>query len=152
MKYFFGLIFLFFATQYHAQLKKYSFAQVEALQKIEERPVMVFVTADWCSYCQMTKIKTFENAEIIKNINEKFYFIELNQNEKETIHFMGKTYQYISNGYKTGSHELAQALTKNNVENLYPTTIVYDRKNQLLFKKQEFLKIEDVVILSKSLK
>ncbi|MFC6268328.1 thioredoxin family protein [Frigoriflavimonas asaccharolytica] len=151
MKNFSLLIILFITSQINAQLIKHTFAEVEELQKTEQRPVMVFVTADWCNYCQLTKVKTFSDKKVEKIINEKFYFVELNQNEKSTIQFMGKEYGPVINGYKSGNHQLADALTRNGGENLYPTTIVYTAENELLYKKQELLKVDDILNLREKL-
>lgn len=152
MKNLFILIILFFlATSLSGQLTKYKFSDLEALQMQEPKPVLVFVTADWCAYCQLTENTTFKNAEVIDLINEQFYFVELNVAEKEDIEFFGKVYRFKSTGYKTGSHELAEAFAYNEKGSLYPTTVIFNQEQEVLFKKQEFLKTEEILKVGKKL-
>lgn len=151
MKNLVALLLFILSFQINAQIKKYKFEDLEALQKIEERPVMVFVTADWCSYCLMTKVKTFNNGEVASFINEKFYFVELNQNENKPIEFMNKLYYPVSNGLKTANHELAELLTQSEGTNIYPTTIVYNNDNELIYKKQKYLEAAEIFTIIKTL-
>lgn len=147
----FLIVLFFFTTSLSAQLTKYKFSELETLQMQEPKPVLVFVTADWCSYCQLTENTTFKNSEVIDLINEQFYFVELNVAEKEDIEFFGKVYRFRSTGYKTGSHELAEAFAYNENGALYPTTVIFNKEQEVLFKKQEFLKTEEILKVGKKL-
>jgi thioredoxin-related protein len=58
----------------HAQLKTYQFEEIDSLQIIEKRKIVLFIHTDWCKYCQAMKNTTFKNKDIIDLLNERFYF------------------------------------------------------------------------------
>ena len=66
----------------------------------------------------------FKNKEVIRLLNENFYLIYLNGEEKRDITFLGKTFKYKPSGKNTGLHELANQL--GSVRNMlaYPTTTI----------------------------
>ena len=39
----------------HAQPRRVSFAELDSLQRVEQRNVLVFIHTDWCKYCQILK-------------------------------------------------------------------------------------------------
>ena len=53
----------------------YSFQEVDSLQQLSPRPVMVFVHTDWCKYCLMMEETTFKNEELIRELNLNFYCV-----------------------------------------------------------------------------
>ena len=70
-----------------SQIKIIQFEQIDSLQRIEKRNVAVFIHTDWCKYCQTMQNTTFKNDSIIKVLNNKFYFIDLNAEEKRNVIF-----------------------------------------------------------------
>lgn len=86
----------------------YTFEKIERLQKIEERPIVVFIYTDWCKYCFAMKKNTFTNNKIIEKLNTSFYFIMLDAEYKKDIIFYDHTFRYKPTGLNTGIHELAE--------------------------------------------
>jgi thioredoxin-related protein len=77
MKICFILVSFFWAIpQGLAQLHLAQLEQIESLQTVEKRNVIVFIHTDWCKYCKVMHDKTFKNETVIKLINDKFYFID----------------------------------------------------------------------------
>lgn len=70
------------------------------------------------------KKTTFKNREVIQLLNEKFYFIKLNAEEKKDITFLGKIFTYKPTGTTSGMHELATELGTIKKTIIYPTTIL----------------------------
>ena len=70
------------------------------------------------------KKTTFKNKKVIQLINEKFYFIKLNAEEKQAITFLGKMFTYKPSGTNTGMHELAAELGTIKKTITYPSTII----------------------------
>lgn len=55
----------------------------DAIQKakIEHKQVMLFVYSTYCPWCRKMERETLSDSEVIKRINDKFIFVELNKNK-----------------------------------------------------------------------
>lgn len=85
-----AVVFLPLST--FSQLQNYSFSKLDSLQKTTQKNIVIFIHTDWCKFCQSMKNTTFKNKEIIKQLNEKFWFADLNAEEKQDIIFNGHTF------------------------------------------------------------
>jgi thioredoxin-related protein len=141
------LIFFWAIPSGFAQLKTYSFEEIDSLQNRQHRKTIVFIHTDWCKYCQAMKNSTFKNKEVIKNLNENFYFITLNAEEKHSITFNAKKF-----GNNTGIHELAYELASINNQTRYPAICVLNAQNEIVFQQSNYLPAKDFLILIEKLK
>ncbi len=131
-----------------SQIKKYQFEELENLQKSELRNVIIFIKTDWCNYCKAMENTTFKNQEITENINQNFYFIRFNAEEKRDINFAGKTFHYKPTGINIGIHELAETLTEG--KTTYPSLIILNPQNEIIFQYNGYLKSSELLdILNK---
>ena len=105
-------------------LNIFTFEEVEELHQQIPKPILVFLYTDWCKICFGMKKTTFKNRKVIQLLNEKFYFIKLNAEEKQDITFLGKIFTYKPTGINTGMHELAVELGTIKKTIIYPTTII----------------------------
>jgi len=116
--------FAVFSQSENSELNVFSFEEVEQLHQQKPKPIVVYIYTDWCKICFGMKKNAFLNDEIIKLLNDKFYFINLNGEEKKDITFLGKTFVYKPSGNKTGTHELAKELASIKGRFSYPTTTI----------------------------
>jgi thioredoxin-related protein len=105
-------------------LNIFTFEEVEEIHQQIPKPILVFLYTDWCKICFGMKKTTFKNRKVIQLLNEKFYFIKLNAEEKQDITFLGKIFTYKPTGINTGMHELAEELGTIKKTIIYPTTII----------------------------
>ena len=105
-------------------LNIFTFEEVEELHQQTPKPILIFLYTDWCKICFGMKKTTFKNKKVIQLINEKFYFIKLNAEEKQDITFLGKMFTYKPSGTNTGMHELAAELGTIKKTIIYPSTII----------------------------
>jgi thioredoxin-related protein len=105
-------------------LNIFTFEEVEKLHKQKPKPILVFLYTDWCKICFGMKKTTFKNSKVIQLLNDSFYLIYLNGEEKNDILFLGKTFTYKPTGTTTGIHELANELGVIKKKIAYPTTII----------------------------
>lgn len=146
MKIYIYLIFLFYIIpQSYAQLNIVQFEQIDSLQNLEKRNVIVFIHTDWCKYCQVMKSKTFKNEKIIEALNEKFYFIDFNAEENRKIIFNNTSLTFKPNGSDSGIHELAIELGTINGQINYPILCVLNEKNEIIFQQSGFLNARDLM-------
>jgi thioredoxin-related protein len=105
-------------------LNIFTFEEVEELHQQTPKPILIFLYTDWCKICFGMKKTTFKDQEVIKLLNNNFYFIKLNAEEKKEITFLGKMFTYKPTGANTGMHELAAELVTIKKTIRYPTTII----------------------------
>lgn len=113
-----------FSQEKKSTLKVFTFSEVEKMHKQNPKPIVVFISTDWCKICHGMKATTLENNEVVKLLNRKFYFIKLNGEEKESITFLGNNFIYKPTGTNTGVHELTNELASINKRIAYPTTTI----------------------------
>lgn len=135
-----------------AQLKTYSFEQAAELQKKLKRNIVVFIYTDWCPYCQVMKRATFSNDQVVRKLNEQFYFVALNGEEKRDIRFNSNLFKYKPNGANTGTHELAEALGTIDGKLAYPGLVLLNSRHEMIFQHSGFLNVKALrAILDNSL-
>lgn len=118
----------------------------EAMQAHADDPKKLFfdMYTDWCGWCKVMDQKTFTNANVISTINENYYPIKFNAEQKQSVTFDGQQYQFMPIGRK-GIHGLAYKLLDRRAsypsfvlldENLDPINIIvgYQPPEQLLAK------------------
>lgn len=135
-----------------SQIKQYKFEQIDSLQKIEKKIVVVFIHTTWCRYCEAMKHTTFKNKDIINTINSNFYFINLDAEEKRNIAFHGNTFQYKPTGDQTGINELAEQLGSINGKISFPGICFLNADNQIIYQDNEFLSAKDLEFILTQIK
>ncbi|RNA63158.1 thiol:disulfide interchange protein [Chryseobacterium nematophagum] len=116
-----------------SQIKTGTFSELKSYSKEFPQPIIIHLYTDWCAIC---KIETFDlnrDKDLVKLINEKFYFIHFEaEKTKEKIEFQNQEFTYLSNG-NSGVHELALALSKNKNKPIYPLWIFLDKNQNLIY-------------------
>lgn len=98
----------------------------QAVEKnaVEKRKILVDVYTDWCGWCKKMEASTFSTEWIADYINENYYPVKFNAEQKEEINHNGKSYKYISNFGRRGYHELAAEIMNGRMS--YPTIVFID--------------------------
>lgn len=136
-----------------AQLNLRKFEEIDNLQNVEKRKVIVLLHTDWCKFCAAFQSKTLKNEAIITLLNEKFYFIDFNAEEKKTITFNNQKFQFQPSGTNSGTHELAIQLATINGKINYPTLCFLNENNEIIFQHNGFLNTKDFkLLLEKTIK
>lgn len=127
-----------------AQLEKHHFESLDSLQKIEERPVVVFLHADWCKFCLAMETNVFTSDSVISKLNSDFYFVSFNAERKEPVTYRGKTYLFESNGVNSGTHQIATHYASDEGEVSYPAIVVL-WKGKSIFQRNSFMDEEELL-------
>ena len=159
MKYTFKIVFFILlfgiylpSETVRAQLKSYSFEQLDSLQSQQKRTVVVFIHTDWCKFCQAMKNTTLKNREIINKLNEYFYFIEFNAESKKTIQIKNRRFDYKPTGNNTGIHELAEELALIDGKIAYPTISLLNSNFEILYQINSFINSKQLLKILQKLK
>lgn len=113
----------------NAQVNWMTFEEAIEASKSEPRKIFIDIYTDWCGWCKKMDAQTFSHPDIASYINENFYAVKFNAEQKESINFKGHEFKFIASG-RRGVHELAVALTNNNLS--YPMSVFMDEEYKIL--------------------
>jgi thioredoxin-related protein len=112
-----------------AVVKWMTFEQAVAKSKIQKKKIFIDVFTDWCGWCKVMDKNTFSEAQVAKILNEDFYPVKFNAEQREDIQFNGTTFKFIPNG-NSGVHQLAASLLNNQLS--YPTVVFLDEEFRII--------------------
>ena len=97
----------------------------EALERsqVDKKKIVVDIFTDWCGWCKKMEKATFQEEHIAAYLNENYYAVKFNAEQKEAITYKDKEYEYIKTS-KRGYHELAATFTNGKLS--YPTVVFLD--------------------------
>lgn len=148
------VVFIFFTFSFfsaNAQLKVYDINQIDSLQIIEKRNVVLFTYTDWCKYCELMKHTTFKHKDLIYLLNTKYYMVMFNGESKQKVNYKGKSFGFMATGKNIGEHEFLKALTQGK-SIYYPSIYVISIKNNIIFTHFGVINTIDLIkILNKLL-
>lgn len=134
-------------------LQHHSFTDLDSLMVRDQRPVAVFLHAEWCKFCKNMEQTTFSNENVIELLNDQYYFISFDGEQKEDVIFRNHVFRYQPKGRNTGTHELAVALGTVEGELTYPTLAILNPDYEIVFQHNTFLTAKELIrVLEKGYK
>lgn len=106
-----------------------TFEEAIEKSKTEKRKIFIDVYTDWCGWCKVMDKNTFSEPKVAKILNEQFYPVKFDAEQKEDVVFNGTTFKFIPSGSK-GYHQLAAALLNNQLS--YPTVVFLDEDFRMI--------------------
>lgn len=128
-----------------AQPTSYSFENVDSLQQVAPRPVVVFIHTSWCRFCAAMKTETFGDEAVVELLNEHFYFVDFDTESKSPVDFGGRIYHYKPTGTNTGVHELAEALGSINGKLAYPALRIMTPNDEIIYQHNSFMNRDELM-------
>ena len=118
---------------------KTSFEELEFKQAVDQRYTVVFLYTDWCKYCAAMKKISWRDPNIVALLNDYFYYVPFDGEQKETVTFLGRAFAFKPSGAKSGIHDLAEQLGSMEGKVAYPTTVILDPSYQIVFQHNAYL-------------
>ncbi len=125
------------------KIKWYTWEEAVALQAKEPRIIMVDLYTDWCGWCKRMDSTTFEDDNVAKFLNEYFYPVKFNAEQKEEINYGGKIHKFVESG-RSGYHELAAAMVDGKLG--YPNFVYFNEKMERIMISPGYKGPEDVML------
>lgn len=69
-------------------------AQLNEAYSKNPKPILVDVFTSWCGWCKVMDRETYGNKKVIAYINEHYYAVKLNAEQKDSLEWNGKKYGY----------------------------------------------------------
>lgn len=101
----------------------------EAIEASKENPKKIFIDmyTDWCGWCKRMDASTFKQKEVVKYMNEHFYAVKFNAEQKEDVVYDGHTFKFVNSG-RRGYHQLAASLLDGKLG--YPSFVYMDEQQR----------------------
>ncbi|MBL1280039.1 MAG: DUF255 domain-containing protein [Fluviicola sp.] len=107
-----------------AKIKWHSWEEAVELSKKNPKKMFVDVYTEWCGWCKKMDKSTFVDKEVVEYINENFYAVKFDAEQKEDVHFKGTVFKFDPQAGRRGSHKLAIALLDSRMS--YPSYVYMD--------------------------
>ena len=104
-------------------LNWYSIDDLDKMNNLKDKKVLVDLYTDWCGWCKVMDKKTFTDPEIVQYLNDNFVLIKFNAEQRESVVFQGETYEWMKLGRK-GVNKFAMKLADGRMS--YPTLVYLD--------------------------
>ncbi|MEO1052602.1 MAG: DUF255 domain-containing protein, partial [Bacteroidota bacterium] len=118
-------------------VKWMTFEEAVERSKTEKRKIFIDVYTDWCGWCKVMDKNTFSKEGIAQYLNENYYPVKLNAEQREDIQFKGHTFKYVPEG-RRGYHQLAASLLQYKLA--YPSVVFLNENFEVIQIVQSYLK------------
>ncbi len=101
----------------------------EAIAAAEQNPKKIFIDmyTDWCGWCKRMDATTFKDQEVISYMNQHFYAVKFDAEQKEDVVYDGHVFKFVDSG-RRGYHELAASLLDGRLG--YPSFVFMDEQQR----------------------
>ncbi|MEN0003259.1 MAG: DUF255 domain-containing protein [Bacteroidota bacterium] len=117
----------------------------EAVAANQQRPKKFFVDVytSWCGWCKVMDKQTFTDPDVIAYMNEHFYPVKFNAEQKETVTVNGQIFEFIPDAGRRGVHTLAYSLLQGRMS--YPSVVYMNEQLQLMKVSPGFKRPEQIL-------
>ncbi|KQM35909.1 thioredoxin family protein [Chryseobacterium sp. Leaf201] len=127
MKKIISIICLFMLTLSFAQVRWMTIEEALKAQKENPKKILIDFYADWCGPCKIMDKKTYGHPIIAEILNENYYAVKFNAEEKNKVEIFGRTFSNPNTEHKKGRNSLHEFTQYMNV-GAVPSTVFLDEK------------------------
>jgi thioredoxin-related protein len=125
MKKILSIVSLFLLTFSFAQVKWMTIEEALKAQKQNPKKILVDFYSDWCAPCKIMDKKTYGHPVIAQILNDNYYPVKFNAEEKNDIEIFGRTFSNPDKEHKKGKNSLHEFTQYMNVAAV-PSTVFLD--------------------------
>jgi len=116
-------------AQDEMEVKWYTLEEAVALSEKEPKKIFIDVITVWCGWCKKMDREVFSQEDIRKLLNEDYYAVRLDAQQKEDIEFEGETFEYQMYGQK-GFNRFAVELLRGKMG--FPSLVFLDEEFNII--------------------
>lgn len=132
------------ATNATAGINWLTWEQAVELNQKKPRKIIVDVFTDWCGWCKKMDKGTFMDPKVAAYVNEKFYAVKLNAEQRADINFNAEVFKFVPNDTgRGGVHSLAYALLDGKMG--YPSMVYLNEKYERIMISPGYKETEDML-------
>lgn len=146
------ILLLYFSTaisingQSTEKINWISFNQLNDSLKVQPKKVFVNFYANWCVYCKEMDRTTFQNKNVIKQLNENYYAVKMNIETDEKIVFGAQTLVNKRTKKMNPIHEIALLLaSRKNKPFSLPAYIVFNENFEAEARYFQYLDVPAIL-------
>lgn len=140
------LIGLFSAISYGQM--NHSIQEIEEKLLVENRPIFLFITTNWCTICPIQKHQISNDIDLIQLFDEQIYFVPFDAESEQEFVLKNQLFHKKINQY----HDFVLALFENETEISFPTWIIFNNDFEEIFRATGLLKTKELKMLIQQLK
>ncbi len=123
-------------------VKWYTWEEAVKANETNPKKFYVDVYTDWCGWCKVMDKKTFTDPSVAAYLNEHFYPIKLNAEQKGDINFQGNVFKWVEGG-RRGVHTLAYSLLEGKMS--YPSFVFLNEKYERIMISPGYKEPKDLM-------
>jgi len=120
-----------------ASINWISLPEMEVAMEKEPKDLLVMVYATWCEESKRYEETTYQQANIIKYVNEHYYAVKVDAEEAKTLTYRNKEYNIHPN---TGHNEIVYELKARSI----PCLVFLDETFELQGHKMGYTNMEEL--------